>query len=531
MNRSWFALPPIFSLVAACSGTPAAAQDSPPPAAAGPAVAGAAVGRVVVTGARSVPEADLAGAALRAAAGTTDNDAAIRAAAEAVVAEYKRRGFPVARVVATDLEADGTLRLTVTEGTIRNVVVRGNKKTRASTVRQAMETGPGDVYRDEAVAADRDRLARLGIFEDVLVAPEPVEPGDATSVRDASTVGLVDLVVRVKERRTGNLAATLGYSDRTGVLGYVDLSENNFAGRAQRVAIQFQRVTLGRINDENDLFEEDKARSAFRASYFAPFIGRSRTAFGFEAYDQNTVFQPLFTGDNETLRTYERRKGFRVRAGRALGRGLALFGSVRRDRIGYDPLPLRLGPPPPGVDEADGTVGALGLELISDARDAAENPRRGHLYSLAYENAAGLLGGDFRFGQLVLDARQYLPLSGGKNTPVLALRILSGASSGTTPLPEQFWIGGYDLLRGYDLYSIHGERLFLASAEGRVPLGTGTQGVLFVDFGDAWGPDSDFDLRSAIGLGLRFLSPIGPIRFDVAYGDGVKTYVSLGQAY
>jgi len=55
--------------------------------------------------------------------------------------------------------------------------------------------------------------------------------------------------------------------------------------------------------------------------------------------------------------------------------------------------------------------------------------------------------------------------------------------------------------------------------------------VLFVDIGDAWGPDTDFDLRSAIGLGLRFLSPIGPIRFDVAYGDGVKTYVSLGQAY
>ena len=520
MKRSRLALPPALLIAAACAAAPTAAQDTPPPA-----VAGSAVSRVTITGARSVPEADLVGAALRAAANGTDSDAAIRAAAEAVVAEYKRRGFPVARVIATDLEADGTLRLTVAEGTIRSVVVRGNRKTRASTIRQTMETGPGDVYREEAVATDRDRLARLGIFEDVLVAPEPVEPG-----ADLSTVGLVDLVVRVKERRTGNLAATLGYSDRTGVLGYIDLSENNFAGRAQRVSVQFQRVTLGRINDD-DLFEEDKARSAFRASYFAPFIGRSRTAFGFEAYDQNTVFQPLFTGDNETLRTYERRKGFRVRAGRALGRGLSLFGSVRRDRIGYDPLPLRLGPPPPGVSDADGTVGALGLELISDARDAAENPRRGHLYSLAYENAAGLLGGNFRFGQIVVDARQYLPLSGGRNTPVLALRVLSGASTGTTPLPEQFWIGGYDLLRGYDLYSIRGERLFLASAEGRVPLGTATQGVLFVDIGDAWGPDTDFDLRSAIGLGLRFLSPIGPIRFDVAYGDGVKTYVSLGQAY
>lgn len=498
---------------------------------AGPAVAQEepilTVRRVVLIGARSLPEAELTATVSQQIVGKAGTPEAVRAAAEAVVGVYKERGFPVARVVQTDIDPDGTLRLTIAEGTIRSIVVRGNGKTKTATIRAAMETQPGEVYRAERVAGDRDRLSRLGVFEDVLVAPEPVDPG-ATG-EDA--VGLVDVVVRVKERRTGNLAATLGYGERTGLLGYVDLSETNFAGRAQRVSVQFQRLSQARLDENQGRLVEEEARAAYRASFFAPFIGRGQTAVGIDLYDQNTVFQPLFAGSDESLRDYERRRGGTLRVGRALASGLALFASVRRDQIGYDRVPLRLNPPFARLSGADGTVGALGLELIADARDAAENPRRGYRYSLAYENASSIFGGTHRFGQTVVDARHYLPLSSAKNPAVLALRVLGGTSSGTVPLPEQFWIGGYELLRGYDLYSIRGDRLLLASVEARVPLSQGVQGVLFGDFGNAWETGSSAGLRSGVGLGLRFLSPIGPIRFDAAYGDEFKTYVSLGQAY
>lgn len=484
--------------------------------------------RVVVVGGSSIP-ADVAAGAARGVVGKTSDVATIRQAAEAVAGEYRRRGFPVAQTVATDVLPDGTLRLTIAEGVVRSVLVRGNTKTRESTIRTVMQTRPGDVYRADRIAADRDRLARLGIFEDVVIVPDLAE-----LAQNEDTVGLVNVVVRIKERRTGNLAAALGYGDGSGVLGFIDLSETNLGGRAQRITVQAQRVSLNRLNDRRRT--SDETRSAYNLSFFAPFIGRERTAFGVDLYDQNTIFQPLFAGDERILRNYERRRGATVRVGRSLSRQLSLFVSGRRDKVGYDTLPLGIELPRPAPSlqdlvQADSTVGALGVELVADARDAAQNPSRGYLYSLAYENASSLLGGNRSFGQFVLDARQYVALTSRKNTPVFAFRVLVGTSTGTVPLPEQFFIGGYELLRGYDLYSIRGDRLLLTSAEARLPLSQGVQGVVFADLGNAWTSGDSADLRAGGGLGLRFLTPIGPIRLDAAYGDGLKTYASLGQAF
>jgi outer membrane protein insertion porin family len=557
-----------LAALAGAPALPARSQETPPSAT---APGDGAVRRVLVAGVRSLPEADLAALAARAAAGRPAGPDAVRAAAEAVRAEYRRRGFPVAQVVSSEMEPDGVLRLTVAEGTVRRILIRGNAKTRASTVRAAMETRPGDVYREDRIAADRDRLARLGIFEDVVIAPTLDEPGgaggDAANAAPPAAddtgggdeIGAVDAVVSVKERRTGNLAATLGFGDRTGLVGYVDLAENNFGGRAQQVSVQWQRWTRTRL-ERNGVVTEEDARSAYRMSFFAPLLGaRGRDAVGLDVYDTNTIFQPLFAGDDETLRSYEQRRGATLRVGRRLrgvgliggrgggGAGLTLFLTARRDEVGYGRVPARLNPPVSELLTASGTVGALGAQLIADARDAAENPGRGYFVQLSHENAGSLLGGDRSFGQTRLDARRYLRLGGGRENgdgsgretgsgggPVLALRLLGGTSTGDVPLSEQFWIGGYELLRGYDLYSIRGDRMLLGSAEARFPISAGFQGAVFADYGNAWAPGeraSLADLKAGVGVGLRFLTPIGPIRLDAAYGDGLKTYVSLGQAY
>lgn len=526
MNRALLALPCALLAVLTAPAEAQEARASEAQEARAPGSRSAApIRRIVVSGARSVPEAAVAQAAAR-VVGQAGDAAAVRAAADAVAAEYQRRGFPVAQVVATDLAPDGTLTLTVAEGVVRRIVVVGNRKTRAATVRAALETRPGAVYQTDRLAADRDRLARLGIFEDVVIAPDLQ---DAPPGTPEDQVGQVDVVVRVKERRTGNVSAALGFGDRNGLFGYIDLSEQNLAGTAQRVSAQWQRWAQTRVEDDGSLTEEE-ARSAFRISYLAPLLARGRLAFGVDVYDKNTIFQPLFAGDDESLRSYERRRGATVRVGRALRRGLFVFLTGRSDEVGYDPIPFRLDPPLAELARADGRVNALGVEATLDGRDAAENPRRGFLWTARYETA----GGDFSFGQATLDARQYLPLTGGTRGPVLALRALGGASTGTVPLPEQFWIGGYDLLRGYDLYSVRGDRLLLTSAELRLPLGEGLQAALFVDYGHAWEPDrrlSLADMQAGIGVGLRFLTPIGPIRLDAAYGDGLKTYISLGQVY
>ena len=363
---------------------------------------------------------------------------------------------------------------------------------------------------------------------------EPLPPGE-------DRVGDIDLVVRVQERQTANIAATVGYSDGTGAVGFVDLSELNLGGSGKRIAAQWQRASNSYVDAGGNVQRGD-SRQAFNVSFERPALGLHSTAWSLEVYNQNTVFLPYFSGVNYTIRTFEKRDGATARIGRALNRHVTGYLTARHDTVGYDFYALENSyanadlntlPDPTLILKANGRVGALGFVLIGDGRDAADNPHQGYLRSLTVEDSSKLLDGSRLFRQATLDVRQYIPLSKSKNGPVFASRLLTGLSSGDVPLPEQYFLGGYELLRGYELYSLYGTKILLGSAELRAPLSTGVQGVAFVDAGNAWQPNARFgsSLKAGAGVGLRFLSPIGPIRFDAAYGDQLRTYVSLGQSF
>lgn len=539
--------------------------------------------RVEIVGAQSVPLRELTKAANDAAIGseTRDRAEAVRLAAEAIQAFYLRRGFSVAQVIGSEITTDGVLRLTVAEGQIREIIVRGNTKTQRTTVLLALGLRPGDVYRESKARDGRDTLARLGIFDDVSVKPIPAGTADTSAEPDDTAdksndsiakpkpmepkpeldkpappliiaperddqVGLVDVVVRVRERRTGNIAATLGYTDGTGLIGYADVSEDNLFGMAQRVGVEWQRISNAILDRNGQRVRSGDDRQAFGLRYERPALGRRDLAFGADVYNKNTIFLPFFSSNVDTLRTFERRRGGSLRVGRTIGGGLSAFLTARRDEIGFGNIPSQFALSSTERADSTGTVGALGVRLVADQRDNAADPRRGGLGVLSYENAGSLLGGTLRFSRATLDVRRYFPLpilrltdegrgnEGGSST--LALRVLGGYAGrngrgGQVPLPEQFWIGGFDLLRGYDLYQFRGERLLLGSAEARVPLSGGLQGVLFLDAGSVWSRGLTPTPRAGGGIGLRFLTPIGPIRLDAAYGNRLQTYVSLGQAY
>lgn len=594
---------------------PARAQEAPAPLiSALPPVSGnasrARIRNVVVTGAKVIPAQEVANAA-RAVVGRQGTSQTLREAVTSIVGLYRRRGFVMAQVTDLDVADDGQLRVTVAEGTIRQIILRGNRRTRARTLRAVLALHPGEVYQESAVRADRERLARLGIFADVTItprvpgSPDPLDdvpsdktapapapsdpigegktatpPSDPTPVPPAPTnpetppqtptpsgnqtpdgtppapttpvpaepltdpddVGLVDVIVRIKERPTANIAATLGYTDNIGAVGFVNLSEDNLLGTAHRVAVQWQRTASTSFADDGSLVAGD-SRSAFGLSYDVPALRRSDLSFGGEVYDKNTVFLPYFTGGRDTIRSYERRRGGRVRVGRALFGPVAGFLTARNDKVGYSDLPNSLSPPRADVEESRGTVGALGFGLVADGRDQVGSPQSGYLHSVSVESARPILGGSFTFTQLTLDLRQYTPLGSarlapnGKDklpVPVFATRLYGGASSGYVPLSELFYLGGYDLLRGYDLYSLRGESAFLGTAELRLPVGQGLQAVAFTDIGGVGQASHGYSprgLRAGVGAGLRFASPIGPIRLDAAYGNRLQTYVSLGQSF
>jgi outer membrane translocation and assembly module TamA len=108
-----------------------------------------------------------------------------------------------------------------------------------------------------------------------------------------------------------------------------------------------------------------------------------------------------------------------------------------------------------------------------------------------------------------------------------------GVTAGIVPLTEQFFLGGFDLMRGYDLYSLRGASMFLQTAELRVPISESVTGAFFVDYGGAslGRTIEGKDLKTGVGAGLRFATPFGPIRLDFALGRRLQTYVSLGQNF
>ena len=517
----------VFAITLSTCGA-AAAQDVAPQ-----------VQRVQVVGARVLPATQLAEIARTVLQGQRPEPALVRRAFEAIRGAYRQRGYSLAQVINYEIDSQGTLQLTVAEGRIRRVLYQGNQRTKVSVLRETLSLREGMVYRDETVREDRARLARLGIFSEVMITgrvPEDneVKGPDSPTLASGDALGLVDLVVRVKETQTGNVAATVGYADQTGLVGFVNLAENNLFGTGQRLAAQWQR--FGRVVLQNEgTFSQDPPRTAFDVTFQRPAFGERSLTYGGSAYDQNTIFLPTFGTPVETLRSYERRKGASGFLGKQLGRRGSIALTGRRDLVGYDAVPDRLNPPDADLSRAKASVAALGVVLQSDTRDRADNPGSGGLDQLRAESAGPQFGGDRRFSQVTLDLRRYTPLALLKKPKAtLAFRLLGGASTGDVPLSEQFFLGGFELLRGYEFFSIRGDRMALGSAEARVPLGTETSGVLFVDVGNAWlpGQSTSFSgLKTSIGMGLRFQSPVGPIRFDVAVGNQIRTYISLGQSF
>ena len=161
--------------------------------------------------------------------------------------------------------------------------------------------------------------------------------------------------------------------------------------------------------------------------------------------------------------------------------------------------------------------------------------------------------------KLATDLRRYVPLKSHKGKtpadrarekiPVLALRLMTGTSTGRRPFFEQFFMGGADSLRGYLEDRFWGRNMLLASVEYRRPFAQALTGVLFTDVGDAWDSRSAFQFsdptlrtryrqhtqfspHASVGLGLRVTTPIGPIRLDYAFGsEGGRLHFSIGHSF
>jgi outer membrane protein assembly factor BamA len=193
----------------------------------------------------------------------------------------------------------------------------------------------------------------------------------------------------------------------------------------------------------------------------------------------------------------------------------------------------------PLTPEDDGRVlvSSLSPAMILDLRDDVFNPRRGALYGIVLKEAFRGVWSQAEFSKLTIQGSWFLPL----DTAVVALSARAGAAwpyGGTieVPIHERFYAGGSTTVRGYLQDSIGpsakdangslipqgGQSMTVLNAELRLNPGEGFGVVFFTDAGNVWpGQEINFNnLRSSFGAGIRYGTPVGPLRVD--YGHKIQ---------
>ncbi|MFP4061215.1 MAG: outer membrane protein assembly factor BamA [Halochromatium sp.] len=398
---------------------------------------------------------------------------------------------------------------------VRRINMEGNTRTRDVVLRREMRQLERAWFSTDLVKRSRERLQRLGYFEDVTIET-PAVPGLADQV---------DVNVNVKEQPSGNLLAGVGFSQSQGILLNASVSQNNFLGTGKRVSMA--------VNTS-------RSSQLYRLAYTNPYYTIDGISRGFDLSYRATNFDDLIGAD------------FTTDVGLAeVNFGLPIS-DVSRAGLGFRYQYTHFFP---GTSKlADDFVADNGDQFndffitanyTRDSRDSAIFPTRGTLQRASGELAVP--GSELQYYRLNLQGRQYIPLT---RRFIFAMRgdLGYGAGYGDTeqlPFFENFYAGGPRSVRGYEAYSlgprevagdddpVGGNLKLTGSLEvfAPPPLGSQFENTVrlgaFFDFGNVWWTEADSsvsntgfelgELRYSTGLSFAWLSPVGALSLSLGF--------------
>jgi outer membrane protein insertion porin family len=403
---------------------------------------------------------------------------------------------------------------------VGRVVVNGLQRTKEQVVLREIRLEPGRPLGLEGLLDSQRRLSALGLFEKVGLAPLEEGPGQTR-----------DVVVSVSEAPVTTIAYGLGYSERDLFRASVEVTRRNLFG-LDRTLTAFGRVA----------FRGQRYVLSYREPYF---LGKRRAFFGTAFYDD----------EDRTTFDFTRLGGI-VQTTRRYGdtRALILRLTYQATDVFHVEVPLE------EIDRQFRTYTLAGpsASLVQDNRDDPLDARRGDFLSADFLVSARLLGGA-QFAKAFFQAARYARLRRELSLAVsarlgLAATFGEGAPA-ELPLPERFFAGGDYTLRGFkidtvgpleegtdgELFPTGGNGLFLGSAELRRDVGRALTLAAFLDLGNVYPLVSDIslsDLRYSAGLGLRYRTPLGPLRLDWGVKlnprpgeSGYRVHLTIGNAY
>lgn len=431
---------------------------------------------------------------------------------------YKDRGYLLINIKDINFDEEGKLWINISEGRLEKIVIEGNDKTKEKVISREINIEPGDLFNFEIVKKSLQKIYNLGYFEDVSMKLEPGTEEDS-----------IVLVVKVIEKNTGKFGIGAGYNSEEGLMGFTSYEENNLFGGGEKVQA---KIEIG-------------GRTTYQVSFLEPWLGNTPTSFGFELYD--TIYSKEDKEEEVILAEYdEERLGGRLILGRKISDSIKLGLEFKSEMVTYD---LISGVLPEDTDV--GLTNSLVPTFSYDTRDDVFEPTSGMYHSISIEKAGGFLGGDYDFTKYNLTLRAYIStefiedivdirsvkkITNNLSKGVLALRAMGGMADTSLPSFAEYQVGGMNTLRGYDFGEFSGDISLVFNVEYRFPLAENFQAVIFADWGQAWDIEQSInleDLKFGRGVGVRFDTPLGPIRLDYGIneaGEG-KTYFSIGHTF
>lgn len=444
---------------------------------------------------------------------------------------YLQQGYLLYSVPDIQVTPDGILKIDIAEGVVEDITIEGNDKTKDYVILRELRYKKGQPFNKFTASRSMERLYNLGFFEDVNMKLLP-------GTKPHEVITEIDVV----EQKTGVISVGAGYSESDGMVGILELGENNFRGTGDKVNFHWE-------------FGGSSEGKNYQISYTRPWINDNGDSLGFSIFDRRYDYDD-YNADGDTVASYNRRrKGFNLTWGHVSSeyrRNFFTLETVREsydDHDGFDPggaWDYANQDPRPGntsrnewynaIMDNMGRTNSFTFMHVFDNRDNYFNATKGRRLSASIQYGGNGLGGDYDFYKFNAEGRFYKGLSNGH---VLALRVMAGYISGETSYNQLFELGGSNNLRGYEDDQFKGEKMYAATLEYRIPVASKVEAVLFTDVGSAWDIDEgripwytdDDGINWSYGVGLRLQTPIGPIRLDYGHGDRNKFHFSFGAQF
>ncbi len=465
----------------------------------------------------------------------------------AVKSMYRNEGFaavaanPRTRLDAEHHEVD--IAVPIVRGPLvhfERIEVRGNTKTRDKVIRRELEIAETETFSEAKLDKSRARITSLGYFERVDVSTE-----------EGSAPDKMNVYFEVSERPTGTFQVGAGFSSIENFIATAQVQQANLFGNGQSLSLQAQISGL---------------RQAVNLTLYEPYFLDSRFSSSIDLYDQLRIYNdfsqqsrggaltfgyPLIYPTLTASLTYTAEHEEVSTQSQSTFLGTASSVSV------FTRLPLA------NLFNA-GLTSSLRPALTYDTRDNRLFPSKGIYLRGSTEYATPTLGSDNHFLRHRLQGRFYYPVGGGV---VLKLNseagLVTSPSADGVPIFARFFLGGILDLRGYRFRTvgprmpltrttdpnsapifnganIGGNALYFQNLELEFPIleRVGIRGVLFTDAGNAWNLEDNYcktggvsvryeeispcwrglssltALRTSYGFGLRWFSPLGPLRFE-----------------